>query len=158
MDPREQKEIEELIKKALLKNQQNPARLFLLHPRFEFHILILILLNLIVGIMTHAFSIIIDVPLITFTLLSYIIFMVCVSFIEIIIKVILVKVFKGILIFTIGIINYFMQLITFVGSELLIPKFSFVNIKAIFIFTLIFIVIRYILMVIIRKYTFKLRK
>ena len=126
MDPNDLEEMLEEIKK---NQNSNKGFIFKLHPKFEFHILILFVLNLLSAIITIAFSSLIKTEILEFQIVSLLIFLLLVTIFETIVKMLLYKSIYLISIFTFGIVPYIIQTAIFYVTTLIIHNIKFFNIK-----------------------------
>ncbi|MFA5691971.1 MAG: phage holin family protein [Acholeplasmataceae bacterium] len=153
-DNKEEKDLEEL-KKALKNDDDKKIGLllgFYLHENFSIHILLTIIINLISG------GVIIGLSSVTYKIVevnSYIAFFLAFLFyslLEISIKTLLIRFIWKIILQSLGLIFFVVNIVFFYITSLLVDNFSFYNnLSNIFIFTIIFMVFRMLLTTVIKR-------
>lgn len=130
---------------------------FLLHKKFSIHILVLLILNFLSAIIVVGFFNFITKPLITYKISAFILFIIVATLLEIIIKMFVLRHFISLIFKTFGTITFLIQGIIFYLSSLIVNhlEFNYIVVINVAIFSLIFLLIRLMLIIVYQKYVLK---
>lgn len=148
---------EEEIRKLIDESKQvNQLKLgydfgFILHKNFGYHVLFTLIVNLLsssilIGITSQIY------PLMDVTLIGFLVGMFLYSLMELVIKILLIRYLIKPIIYSFGLILYILNVTLFWLSDLMVDRFDFLlHVENIFIFTLGFMLLRFIFTTYVRK-------
>lgn len=130
---------------------------FLLHENFSVHAVVLLILNLLSAITVTGIFNLFNYPLINYKITSFILFVIIATLLELVVKTFVMRYFIDIIFKTFGTLTLIIHALLFYLSEVIVNNFTFTNsvILSILIFTVVFLIVRLLLINIYQKYVLK---
>lgn len=151
-----EEEINRIIEE-LKKQQKKPKKFsialgFMLHKNFLVHMILSFVLNLLIAISVVGLAIGINAPIMTFTVIGFILAMSLLTVIENFVKILMFKYFSRIMILSMGLLSVTIQIIILFLTDLIITEgFQFNGIEQLIVFSFVFSILRLVVSIYIRK-------
>ena len=156
-DPEDElKKLIEELESLTKKKRTSVSHAFLLHKSFAVHMIISFLLNLLMGVTTIGLSIGLQYPLVGIEIQGFLLAIVLLTLLENFVKILLFKYAFKLMIYSMGILSWLVQVILLYSISLIIGEgFVFNAVWDLFIFALIFTIMRFIASVYIRRWVYQ---
>ncbi|MFA5560308.1 MAG: phage holin family protein [Acholeplasmataceae bacterium] len=144
-----QEEIQDLLdelKKSSRGNKKLFALAFLLHPKFVYHIILSLSVNLIMAAVVMGFLAFLGYPVIYFDIVAFLVAIILYTLVENFLKIILYRYFLKYFIISFGLLSLILNIIIFWSLEFFLkPNFYFYDFSSLIMFATIFSILRFIL-------------
>ncbi len=138
------------------KRQTNISYAFLLHRNYLVHMVLSLVVNFLMGATIIGLSIAFNHPLVQMEFLGFIFAIILLTLLENFIKLILFRYALRAMLYSLGILSWLVQFVIWYAASLMIgDAFAFASIGDLFVFSILFTIMRFIISVYIRRLMFR---